>query len=105
MHVDKSQELTNVLVIRVSGDCPIEELSGIVSGDHLWLNSVNRCRFIAPVPLDDEKTRIEIQPIRGSLMDYCRKETGPSTSPISAIFDTTSSTGSKSDQRFCALLF
>ncbi|CAF1527724.1 unnamed protein product [Adineta ricciae] len=66
MVVDKSQELNNVLVVRVTGDSEIKELSGIVSGDHLWLSGVNQCRFTAHVPFDDEKTHIVVQPIKGS---------------------------------------
>ena len=102
--MDKSQDLQNVLVVRVEGVVgPIEELSGLVSGDHLWLNSINRCRFIAHVPLDDEKTRIEIQPLEGSLIDFLRRreETNKGKSP-SAIFDTVPF---KDNQRSCALLF
>ncbi|CAF4692373.1 unnamed protein product, partial [Rotaria sp. Silwood2] len=75
MIVDKNQELNNVLIVRVSGDNKIKELSGIVSGDHLWLDSVNQCRFIAHVPLDDENTRVLVQPIKGSFNDYLRDKT------------------------------
>ncbi|CAF1162815.1 unnamed protein product [Adineta ricciae] len=70
--VDKSQELNKILVVRVTGDCEVKELSGIVSGDHLWLNSVNRCRFTAHVPLDDEKHISSFKPIKGSSADHLR---------------------------------
>jgi len=104
MTVDKKQDLNNVLVVRVSGDNEIKELSGIVSGDHLWLNSVNQCCFIAHVPLDDENTHILVQPIKGSFIDYLRKITSQLNNRISAIFDTTTSTGNNQEQRWCALL-
>jgi hypothetical protein len=101
---DKKQELNNVLVVRVSGDNQINELSGIVSGDHLWLNSVNQCRFIAHVPLDDENTHILVQPIKGSFVNYLRDNTLQLNNRISAVFDTTTPTGNNEDQRWCALL-
>ena len=104
MTVDKAQELNNVLVVRVSGDNEIKELSGIVSGDHLWLNSVNQCRFIAHVPLDDENTHILMQPIKGSFIDYLRTITLQLNNRISAIFDTITPTGNNQEQRWCALL-
>ncbi|CAF1325167.1 unnamed protein product [Adineta ricciae] len=104
MVVDKNQELNNVLVIRVTGDSGIKELSGIVCGDHLWLNSVNQCRFIAHVPLDDEKTHVVVQPIQGSFVDHLRDNTSKYQNRISAVFDTVSQTGSNQDQRWCALL-
>lgn len=104
MTVDKKQELNNVLVVRVVGDGQIKELSGIVSGDHLWLNSVNQCRFIAHVPLDDENTHVLVQPIKGSFMDHLSQNTSQFKNRISAVFDTTTSTGNTEDQRWCALL-
>ena len=104
MSVDKRQELNNVLVVRISGDNEIKELSGIVSGDHLWLNSVNQCRFIAHVPLDDDKGQILIHPIKGSFMDYLHNNTSQLKDRISAVFDTTSPTGNNQEQRWCALL-
>lgn len=102
--VDKQQELNNVLVVRVSGDNQIKELSGIVSGDHLWLNSVNQCRFTAHVPLDDENTHVLVQPIKGSLIDYLQNNTLKLNKRISAVFDTTTLTGNDQDQRWCGLL-
>ena len=102
MLADKGQELTNALVVRISGDNEIKELSGIISGDHFWLNSVNQCRFIAHVPLDDETTRISVRPIQGSLVEYLQKQTNER---ISAVFDTISTKGNNEDQRWCALLF
>ncbi|CAF3102878.1 unnamed protein product, partial [Rotaria sp. Silwood2] len=104
MIVDKNQELNNVLIVRVSGDNKIKELSGIVSGDHLWLDSVNQCRFIAHVPLDDENTRVLVQPIKGSFNDYLRDKTLQLNNRISAVFNTTSPTGNIEDERWCALL-
>ena len=104
MTVDAKQELNNVLVVRVSGDSEIKELSGIVSGDHLWLNSVNQCHFIAHVPLDDETNHILIRPITGSFMDYLRDHIPNLNKPVSAIFDTIAPTGNNQDQRYCALL-
>jgi hypothetical protein len=104
MIVDKKQELNNVLVVRVSGDNEINELSGIVSGDHLWLNSVNQCRFIAHVPLDDENTRILVQPIKGSFLDYLRNDASQLNNRISAVFDTITATGNNQEPRWCALL-
>jgi hypothetical protein len=104
MIVDTKQELNNVLVVRISGDNQIKELSGIVSGDHLWLNSVNQCRFIAHVPLDNENTHILVQPIKGSFVDYLRDNTSQFNKRISAVFDTITSTGNNQDQRWCALL-
>jgi hypothetical protein len=104
MVVDKKQELNNVLVVRVTGDTQINELSGIVSCDHLWLDGVNQCRFIAHVPLDDENTRILVQPIKGSFIDYLRTNTSQSNNRIAAVFDTKPPTGNAEDQRWCALL-
>jgi hypothetical protein len=104
MFVDKSQELNNVLVVRVSSDNEIKELSGFVSGDHLWLNSINQCRFIAHVPLDDENTRILVRPIKGSFVDYLRDNTSQLNNRISAVFDTITPKGNNQDQRWCALL-
>jgi hypothetical protein len=104
MVVDKQQELDNVLVVRVSSDNQIKELSGIVSGDHLWLNGVNQCRFTAHVPLDDEDTHILVQPIKGSFVDYLYNNTSQFNNRISAVFDTTTSTGNNQDQRWCAIL-
>lgn len=99
---DKSQELANVLVVRIYGDNAMKELSGIISGDHFWLNSVNQCRFIAHVPLDNETTRISVRPIRGSLIEYLHVYEKQTQERISAVFDTISS---NEDQRWCALLF
>ena len=104
MVVDKVQELNNVLVVRVAGDNQVKELSGLVSGDHLWLNGVNQCRFTAHVPLDDEKTRVLVRPIQGSFLDYLRNDTSKLNDRISAVFDTTTPTGSAEEQRWCALL-
>lgn len=104
MSVDKNQELTNVLVVRLSGvgETLISSLSGLVSGEHLWLKSVNECQFIAHVPLDDEQIRIEIRSIEGSILESLRDE---KCSP-SAIFDTTIPKASKKgNQRYLALLF
>ncbi|CAF0929931.1 unnamed protein product, partial [Rotaria sordida] len=102
--VDKNQELNNVLVVRISGDSKIKELSGIISGDHLWLDCINQCRFIAHVPLDDENTHVVVRPIKGSFMDYLRDNTSQLNNRISAVFDTTPSTGNIQDERWCALL-
>ncbi|CAF1611002.1 unnamed protein product [Rotaria magnacalcarata] len=105
MVVDKKQELNNVLVVRISGNNEIKELSGIVSGEHLWLNSVNQCRFIAHVPLDDENVHVLVRPIKGSLMDYLRDNTSQINNRISAVFDTIIPTGRNiQDQRWCAIL-
>jgi len=104
MTVDKAQELNNVLVVRVSGDNEIKELSGIVSADHLWLNGVNQCRFIAHVPLDDENTHVLVRPINGSFVDYIRNNTTQLNNRISAVFDTITPNGNNQDQRWCALL-
>ncbi len=104
MVVDKKQELNNVLVVRVSGDNEIQELSGIVSGDHLWLNGVNQCRFIAHVPLDDENTHILVRPIKGSFVDYLRDNISELNNRISAVFDTITPTKNNQEQRWCALL-
>jgi hypothetical protein len=104
MVVDKKQELNNVLVVRISGDNQIKELSGLVSGDHLWLNGVNQCRFTAHVPLDNENTHILVQPIKGSFVDYLHDNTSQFNKRISAVFDTTTSTGNNQDERWCALL-
>lgn len=104
MTVDKQQELNNVLVVRISGDNKIKELSGIVSGDHLWLNSVNQCRFIAHVPLDDDNSHVLVQSIKGSLVDYLQDNTLQLNKRISAVFDTTTSNGNDHGQRWCAIL-
>jgi hypothetical protein len=104
MVVDKQQALNNVLVVRVTGDNDIKGLSGIVSADHLWLNSVNQCRFVAHVPLDDEQVHVVVQPIKGSLVDYLRDHTAKSDKRVSAVFDTVASTGKNDEQRWCALL-
>ncbi|CAF3691396.1 unnamed protein product [Rotaria sp. Silwood1] len=104
MIVDKKQELNNVLVVRVSGDNKIKELSGTVSGDHLWLNSVNQCRFTAHVPLDDENTHVLVRPLKGSFMDYLRDNTLQLNKRISAVFDTTTPTENIQDERWCALI-
>ncbi|CAF3566206.1 unnamed protein product [Rotaria socialis] len=37
MIVNKKQEVNNVLIVRAARDNQIEELSGIVSDDHLWI--------------------------------------------------------------------
>ena len=106
MIVDKSQELSNVLIVRVTGNTQIKELSGVVSGDHLWLNGVNQCQFIAHVPLGDENKHIRIQSIQGSFVDYLRNQTIQSDKHrISAIFDTTSPSGNDQQLRYCALLY
>lgn len=105
MLADKGQELSNALVVRISGDNEMKELSGIISGDHFWLNSVNHCRFIAHVPLDDETTRISVRPIQGSLVEYLHDHQKSTNEQISAVFDTISSKGSNQEQRWCALLF
>jgi hypothetical protein len=102
MVVDKQQELNNVLVVRVSNATDIKELSGIVSGDHLWLNGVNQCHFIAHVPLDNEETHVLVRSIQGSLIDYLRDHTSQLNQRISAVFDTKSE--NNQDQRWCALL-
>ncbi|CAF1316210.1 unnamed protein product [Adineta steineri] len=104
MVVDKNQGLNNVLVVRISGDNEINELSGIVSGDHLWLDSVNQCRFIAHVPLDNEKTRILVQSINGSFVDYLHDNTSKFNKRISAVFDTVTPTGNNQEKRWSALL-
>ncbi|CAF1668175.1 unnamed protein product, partial [Adineta ricciae] len=75
----------------------IKELSGTVSGDHFWLNSVNQCRFIAHVPLDDEKTHVVVQPIKGAFVDHLRDNTSKYQNQISAAFDTVPRTGSNQD--------
>lgn len=75
----------------------MKELTGVISGDHFWLNSVNQCRFLAHVPLDDESTCISVRPIRGSLVEHLQQP----NQRIFAVFDTIAST----DQRWCALLF
>ncbi|CAF1325220.1 unnamed protein product [Adineta ricciae] len=69
------------------------------SGNYLWLNSVNQCRFIAHVPLDDEKTHVVVQPITGAFVDHLRDNTSKYQNRISAVFDTVSQTGSNQDQR------
>lgn len=102
--VDKNQALNNVLVVRVTGDNEIKELSGLVIGENLWLNSVNQCRFIAHVPLDDENTHVLVRPIKGSFVDYLRNTTTQVDNRVSAVFDTTSPTGSNQEARWCALL-
>ena len=102
MVVDKTQELNNVLVVRISGTNDIKELSGVVCGDHLWLNGVNQCRFIAHVPLDDEKAHVLVRPIQGSLVEYLHNHSSQFDQRISAVFDTT--TENNQDQRWCALL-
>jgi hypothetical protein len=104
MTVDKKQELNNVLVVRITGDNEIKELSGIVSGDHLWLKSVNQCRFIAHVPLDDENSHILVQQITGSFTDYLRNNTSQMNTRVSAVFDTVTPSGNNQEQRWCALL-
>jgi hypothetical protein len=104
MVVDKQQELNNVLVVRISGDNQINELSSIVSGNHLWLNSVNQCRFIAHVPLDNENSHILVRPIQGALVDYLRENTSQLNHRISAVFDTVITDGNNQGQRWCALL-
>lgn len=104
MVVDKTQAVNNVLVVRVSGDSEIRELSGIVSGENLWLNSVNQCRFTAHVPLDDENSHVLVRSIKGSLMDYLRDNTSHLNDRISAVFDTVTPAGNNRDQRWCAIL-
>ncbi len=96
--------MSNVLIVRVSGDNEIKELSGIVSGDHLWLNGVNQCHFTAHVPLDDENSRVLVRPIKGSFVDYLRDSTSQFNKRISAVFDSTTPTGNNQEQRWCALL-
>lgn len=105
MVVDKQQELNNVVVVRITGESEIKELSGIVSGDHLWLNSVNQCRFVAHVPLDDEQTQVVVLPIKGSLVECLRDHSAKSSKRVSAVFDTVSPTGKNDEQRWCALIF
>jgi hypothetical protein len=103
MALDKNQDSKNALVVRVSADAGlIEELSGGVSADHLWLTSVNGCRLIANLPLDNEETRVEIDKIDGEIKEYLRRDSKESKSP-SAIFQTIP-TG-KGNQRYLALLF
>lgn len=75
----------------------MKELSGIISGEHFWLNSVNQCRFIAHVPLADENTHISVRPIQGSFLEQIQQ----SDQRVFAVFDTIGS----SNQRWCALLF
>jgi hypothetical protein len=104
MLVDRKQELNNVLVVRISGDNDIKELSGMVSGEHLWLNGVNQCYFNALVPLHDEKTHVLVRPIQGSFVDYLRNNALEFNKRISAVFDTTTPTGNNQEQRWCALL-
>ncbi|UJR07539.1 hypothetical protein I4U23_011827 [Adineta vaga] len=103
MVVDKNQELNNVLAVRVTGDNGIKELSGIVLGDHLWLDSMNQCRFIVHVPLDDEKAHVVVHPIQGSFVDHLRDNTSKYQNRISAVFDSGSQTGNSQDERWCAL--
>jgi len=104
MIIDKKQEINNVLIVRIQSDNEIKELSGIVSGDHFWLDSVNQCRFIAHVPLDDENTHVLVQSIKGSFIDYLSNNTSQFNKRISAAFDSTTSTRNNQDQRWCAIL-
>ncbi|CAF4521193.1 unnamed protein product [Rotaria sp. Silwood2] len=86
------------------GENEIKELSGIVSGDHLWLNIVNQYHFIAHVPLDDDNVHVLVRPIKRSFMDYLRDNTSQINNRISAVFNTVTPTGKIQDQRRCTLL-
>ncbi|CAF4474860.1 unnamed protein product, partial [Rotaria magnacalcarata] len=99
-----STTIPTEISLSLNHDNQIKELSGIISGDHSWLNSVNQCRFIAHVPLDDENSHVFFRPIKGSFMDYLRDNTSQFSNRISTVFDTTTPTGNIQDQRWCAIL-
>lgn len=101
MVVDEKRDSFNVLIVRIESDDRIKEISGIVSGEHLWLNSVNEYEFLSHVPLDDEDKHLKIEFIQGNLFQALNSI----EHPISAIFDSSSSNDQTSKQRFCAILF
>lgn len=104
--VDEKQELLNVLVVHIDSDETITEISGIVSGEHLWLNSVNQFEFIAPVPLENESHHIYLHEIEGSI-NKSFDNLSLNDRQIFALFDTKSSkekSNGNDNRRFCAFL-
>ena len=102
--IDSREDFRNVLVVRIESDEKIKEISGIVSGEHIWLNSVNEHQFIVHVPLENEFDQIYLKEIEENLfqtIELFQKK----NRQIFAFFDTKSPSNQQLSQRYCALLY
>jgi len=84
----------------------INEISGKIDKDTLYMSSVNGLKFEQPVPLENHSTKMLIKSYRGSFYDFLRGDKFQDSN-VCAVFNTTATApgaGDHNGEKWCALL-